>query len=31
VAEAVDAVRMIYAAIPKSLFKSNPGYWMRHR
>jgi acetamidase/formamidase len=29
VAEAVDAVLMIYGAIPKKIFKSNPEYWKR--
>jgi acetamidase/formamidase len=29
VAEAVDAVQMVYGAIPKSIFKSNPAYWSR--
>jgi acetamidase/formamidase len=29
VAEAVDAVQMVYGAIPKSIFKSNPDYWAR--
>jgi acetamidase/formamidase len=27
VAEAVDAVQMVYGAIPKSIFKTNPAYW----
>ena len=29
VGEAVDAVQMIYGAIPKKIFKSNPEYWLR--
>jgi len=29
VAEAVDAVQMIYGAIPKKIFKSNPDYWRK--
>src|SRR5215468_7916389 len=29
VAEAVDAVQMIYGAIPKKIFKSNPEYWRK--
>jgi acetamidase/formamidase len=29
VAEAVDAVQVIYGAIPKSIFKSNPDYWLK--
>jgi acetamidase/formamidase len=29
VAEAVDAVQMVYGAIPKKIFKSNPDYWLR--
>jgi acetamidase/formamidase len=29
VAEAVDAVQMVYGAIPKSIFKQNPDYWLR--
>jgi len=29
VAEAVDAVQMIYGAIPKKIFKQNPEYWKR--
>jgi acetamidase/formamidase len=29
VAEAVDAVQMVYGAIPKKIFKSNPEYWAR--
>jgi acetamidase/formamidase len=29
VAEAVDAVQMVYGAIPKKIFKSNPDYWSR--
>jgi acetamidase/formamidase len=29
VAEAVDSTQVIYAAIPKKLFKSNPSYWAR--
>ena len=27
VAEAVDAVQMVYGAIPKKIFKQNPEYW----
>jgi acetamidase/formamidase len=29
VAEAVDAVQMVYGSIPKKIFKSNPEYWAR--
>jgi len=29
VAEAVDAVQMVYGAIPKKIFKSNPDYWRK--
>jgi acetamidase/formamidase len=29
VAEAVDAVQMVYGAIPKAIFKSNPEYWLK--
>jgi acetamidase/formamidase len=29
VAEAVDAVQMIYGAIPKKIFKTNPEYWLK--
>jgi acetamidase/formamidase len=29
VGEAVDAVQMVYGAIPKSIFKSNPDYWFK--
>jgi acetamidase/formamidase len=29
VAEAVDAVQMVYGAIPKKIFKTNPEYWKR--
>jgi acetamidase/formamidase len=29
VAEAVDAVQMIYGMIPKRIFKQNPDYWKR--
>jgi acetamidase/formamidase len=29
VAEAVDAVQMVYGAIPKKIFKSNPEYWLK--
>jgi acetamidase/formamidase len=29
VAEAVDAVLMVYGAIPKKIFKTNPEYWLR--
>ena len=29
VAEAVDAVQMVYGAIPKKIFKQNPDYWKR--
>ena len=27
VAEAVDSTQVVYGAIPKKLFKTNPGYW----
>ena len=27
IGEAVDVVNLVYAKIPKSIFKSNPGYW----
>jgi acetamidase/formamidase len=29
VAEAVDAVQMVYGAIPKAIFKQNPDYWLK--
>jgi acetamidase/formamidase len=29
VAEAVDSVQLIYGAIPKKLFKSNPEFWSK--
>jgi acetamidase/formamidase len=29
VAEAVDAVQMVYGSIPKKIFKSNPEYWRK--
>jgi acetamidase/formamidase len=29
VAEAVDAVQMVYGAIPKAMFKNNPEYWLK--
>ena len=29
VAEAVDAVQMVYGAIPKTIFKQNPDYWSK--
>jgi acetamidase/formamidase len=29
VAEAVDAVQVVYGAIPKSIFKTNPDYWLK--
>jgi acetamidase/formamidase len=29
VAEAVDAVQMIYGAIPKKIFSTNPDYWFK--
>jgi hypothetical protein len=29
VAEAVDAVQMVYGAIPKKIFKGNPDYWRK--
>jgi hypothetical protein len=29
IAEAVDAVRMVYGMIPKKIFKQNPDYWSR--
>lgn len=28
VGEAVDFVQMVYGAIPKKIFKTNPGYWL---
>ena len=28
-AEVVDAVQVVYGAIPKKIFKTNPDYWMR--
>jgi acetamidase/formamidase len=31
VGEAVDAVQMIYGAIPKRIFKQNPDYWAKAR
>ena len=27
IGEAVDVVNLVYAKIPKSIFRSNPGYW----
>ena len=29
IAEVVDAVQVVYGAIPKKIFKSNPDYWAR--
>jgi len=29
VAEAVDAVQMVYGMIPKAIFKEKPDYWLR--
>jgi acetamidase/formamidase len=29
IAEVVDAVQMVYGAIPKKIFKSNPEYWLK--
>jgi acetamidase/formamidase len=29
IAEVVDAVQVVYGAIPKKIFKSNPDYWLR--
>jgi acetamidase/formamidase len=29
VAEAVDAVQMVYGMIPKKIFKQNPDYWLK--
>src|SRR5262245_40242916 len=29
IAEVVDAVQMVYGAIPKKIFKTNPEYWLR--
>jgi acetamidase/formamidase len=29
VAEAVDAVQVVYGMIPKKLFKQNPDYWLK--
>jgi acetamidase/formamidase len=29
IAEAVDAVQMAYAMIPKRIFKQNPDYWAK--
>ena len=29
IAEVVDAVQVVYGAIPKKIFKTNPDYWMR--
>ena len=29
IAEAVDAVNLVCAKIPKGIFKNNPGYWYR--
>jgi acetamidase/formamidase len=29
IAEVVDSVQMVYAAVPKAIFKSNPDYWFR--
>jgi acetamidase/formamidase len=27
IGEAVDVVNLVYAKIPKSIFRSNPDYW----
>ena len=27
IGEAVDIVNLVYAKIPKKIFKSNPGFW----
>jgi acetamidase/formamidase len=27
IGEAVDVVNLVYAKIPKSIFRSNPAYW----
>ena len=29
IAEVVDAVQVVYGAIPKKIFKSNPEYWLK--
>jgi len=29
IAEVVDAVQVVYGAIPKKIFKSNPDYWLK--
>ena len=29
IAEVVDAVQVVYGAIPKKIFKTNPDYWLR--
>jgi acetamidase/formamidase len=29
IAEVVDAVQLVYGAIPKKIFKSNPEYWFK--
>jgi acetamidase/formamidase len=29
IAEVVDAVQVVYGAIPKKIFKTNPEYWSR--
>ena len=29
IAEVVDAVQLVYGAIPKKIFKTNPEYWLR--
>jgi acetamidase/formamidase len=31
IAEVVDAVQVVYGAIPKKIFKSNPDYWAARR
>ena len=29
IAEVVDAVQVVYGAIPKRIFRTNPDYWYR--
>ena len=29
IAEVVDAVQVVYGAIPKKIFKTNPEYWLK--
>jgi uncharacterized protein (DUF1810 family) len=29
IAEVVDAVQVVYGAIPKKIFKTNPDYWSK--